>query len=140
MVCISADLMCHKYLYRGSFKDKMRHLKWEGVEQGLWNGTNISEPLMWTPHLVGLLFVLSCLILSKSGFIFLSFSLFLFFWATSAAYGSFQARRLFGAAAASLQHRHSNTRSKLYLQPTPELVRSLTHWATSGSNPHPYGY
>ena len=41
---------------------------------------------------------------------------------TPAAYGSFQARGQIRAAAAGLHHNHSNTRSKLYLQPTPQLT------------------
>ena len=54
---------------------------------------------------------------SSGGFLFL-FSL----KATGAAYGSSQARGQIGAAAASLHHSHSNTRSELHLQPMPQLT------------------
>ena len=39
-----------------------------------------------------------------------------------AAYGSFQPRGLIGAAAASLHHSHSNTRSEPHLQSTPQSM------------------
>ena len=55
------------------------------------------------------------------GFCFVLF-VFLSFRATLAAYGSFQARGLIGAVAASLHHSHSNTGSELHLQPTPQLT------------------
>ena len=51
-----------------------------------------------------------------------SFGFFLF-RATPATYGSSQARGQTGAAAASLHHGHSHTRSKLHLRPTPQLVQ-----------------
>ena len=47
------------------------------------------------------------------------------------AYGISQARGQIRAAAADLHHSHSNTRSKPYLWPTPQLKAvpgSLTHW------------
>ena len=40
----------------------------------------------------------------------------------SVAYGSSQARGRIGAAATSLCHSHSNTRSEQCLQPTPQLT------------------
>jgi len=46
----------------------------------------------------------------------LLFFFFFLFRATPLAYGSSQARGWIGAAAASLCHKHSNTRSKLHLQ------------------------
>ena len=51
-------------------------------------------------------------------------NLFFFFnfRATSAAYESSQARCPIGAAAASLRQSHSNTGSKLCLQPLPQLM------------------
>ena len=45
-----------------------------------------------------------------------------FFRATPVAYGSSQARGQIRAIATSLFHSHSNSRSKLHLQPTPRLV------------------
>ena len=46
------------------------------------------------------------------------FILFIYF-AYTTAYGGLQARGLIRATAAGLHHRHSNTRSKPHLQPTP---------------------
>ena len=46
----------------------------------------------------------------------------LLFRAASAAYASSQARGRVGAAAASLQHRHSKPGWELLLQPTPQLT------------------
>ena len=60
------------------------------------------------------------------------------FRATPVAYGSYQARGRIGAAAASLQHSHSNAGSELCLQPTPQAhsnARSLTQWARPGIKP-----
>ena len=59
-------------------------------------------------------FILSYLIL----FYFIVF----FFRATPAAYGGSQARGLIEATAAGLHQSHSNTRSKLRLQPTVQLT------------------
>ena len=50
-----------------------------------------------------------------------SFFFFPLFRATPAAHGGSQARGPIRATAASLYHSHSNVRSKLHLQPTPEL-------------------
>ena len=65
----------------------------------------------------------------KSGFfvgvfcLFVCFVLsFCLFRATPAVYGGSQARGLIEAVAASLHHSHSNARSKLRLQPTPQLM------------------
>ena len=44
------------------------------------------------------------------------------FWATGAAYGSFQARDQTGTTAAGLHLSLSNARSKLHLRPTPQLM------------------
>ena len=58
-------------------------------------------------------------------FIFILFYLFfLLFMATPVAYGSSQARGQIGATAASSCHSysHSNTGSKLHLQPTVQLT------------------
>ena len=79
-----------------------------------------------------------------------------FFRATHAAYGGSQARGRFRATAASLHHSHSNARSELYLQLTPQFVATLGllseakdqtcilmepswdhyHCATAGTPPH----
>ena len=61
------------------------------------------------------------------GFSFFLFCFFLFwgeglFRAAPAAYGSSQASGEIGATAAGLHHSHSNTGSRLHLQPTPQLV------------------
>ena len=48
--------------------------------------------------------------------------LFCFLGPHPAAYGGSQARGLIGAVATSLRHSHSNTRSKLHLQPTLQLT------------------
>ena len=45
-----------------------------------------------------------------------------FFRAAGLAYGSSQTRGQIGAAAAGLHHSHSNARSELRLQPTPQLT------------------
>ena len=58
---------------------------------------------------------------------FLFFCLFSFFRASPTAYGVSQARGLIGAVAAGLHYRHSNSRSKLYLQPTPQLMATRDH-------------
>ena len=47
---------------------------------------------------------------------------FFFLRATLMAYGSFQARGRIRAADASLYHSHSNIRSELHQQPTPQLT------------------
>ena len=41
------------------------------------------------------------------------------------ARGGSQARGQIGAAAAGLHHSHSNAKSELHLQPTPQLVEML---------------
>ena len=43
-------------------------------------------------------------------------------WAAPAAYGGSQARGPIGAVATGLRHSHSNTKSELCLQPTPQLT------------------
>ena len=53
---------------------------------------------------------------------FLFFYFFAFFRAAPMAYRGSQARRLIGAAAASLHHSHSHTRSEARLRPTPQLM------------------
>ena len=57
----------------------------------------------------------------KTGNLILFIYLFRLFRAVPAACGGFQARGLIRATAAGLRHSHSNTRSKLRLQPTPQL-------------------
>ena len=55
-----------------------------------------------------------------------------------AAYGSSPARGRIRAAAASLCHSHSNTKSELCLHPTPQLMATqdpLTHWVGPGIEP-----
>ena len=61
-------------------------------------------------------------------FYFISFHFILFFCffrAAPAAYGGSQARGPIGAVAASLCNSHSNVRSDLHLQPTPQLTVTL---------------
>ena len=56
-------------------------------------------------------------------FFYLSFHLFIYFFrAVPVVYGGSQARGLIRAVAISLHHRHSNARSKLHLQPAPQLM------------------
>ena len=55
------------------------------------------------------------------GFFFFFF-FFFFFRAAPLAYGGSQARGRIGAADAGLHHSHSNTKSELHLQPTPQLT------------------
>ena len=50
------------------------------------------------------------------------FILFFLFRVTLMAYGCSQARGPIGAVAADLHHSHSNARSELRLQPTPQLT------------------
>ena len=68
-------------------------------------------------------------------FRFLVFFFFLLFRASLAVYGTFQARDPVRAAAAGLQHSHSNARSLPYI---PQLMvmldLELTEWG-QGSNP-----
>ena len=75
-------------------------------------------------------------------FIFLGLFIYLFIYfflrAAPTAYGGSQARGLMGTVAASLLHSHSNARSELCLQPTPQLMGnagSLTHWTRPGIKP-----
>ena len=66
--------------------------------------------------------------LSFFSFFFLFFFFFFFFLlfrATPEAYGGSQARGPVGATAAGLHHSHSNTRSKLHIQTTPQLTATL---------------
>ena len=60
---------------------------------------------------------------------FLSHFLFLFllFRDTPSAYGGSQARGPIRAIAAGVHHSHSNIRSKLRMQPTPQLTATLDH-------------
>ena len=65
----------------------------------------------------------ACLVIHlswKTGKIGLIF--FFFFWTSSTAYGSSQARGRVRNAAASLHHSHSNTGSEWHLWPTPQLM------------------
>ena len=55
-------------------------------------------------------------------YLFVCLFIYLFFRAAPLAYRASQARRQIGATVASLHHGHSNTRSKLRLQPTPQLT------------------
>ena len=58
------------------------------------------------------------------------------------AYAGSQARGLIGAIATGLRQSHSNTRSELRLQPTPQLMATShpepTEWG-QGLNPQPHG-
>ena len=53
---------------------------------------------------------------------FIFYFLFLLFRTAPGAYGSSQARGRMEATAAGLLHSHSNIRSELHLQPTPQLT------------------
>ena len=66
----------------------------------------------------------------------------LLFRAAPTACGGFRARGLIRAAAAGLHHSHSNTRSKLSLQPTPQFMTTPDPRPTErgqGLNPKPHG-
>ena len=52
-------------------------------------------------------------------------SLFVYFRASPAAYGSSQARGQTRAEAASHSHSHSNARFEPHLRPTPQLIATL---------------
>ena len=54
-------------------------------------------------------------------FLFVFLFCFVFLGLHPAAYGDSQARGPVGATAACLHHSHSNTRTELHLQPTPQL-------------------
>ena len=74
-------------------------------------------------------------------FIFV-FYLFAFSRAALTAHGGSQARGLIRAVATSLHHSHSNARSELRLQPTPQLTAMPDPQPTEqgqGSNPQPHG-
>ena len=79
---------------------------------------------LWTTLKWGLALQSLSSYLSSFGINFLSFSFlfFFFFWAAPTAYGGSQARGQIRAAATGLAHSHSNARSKLHLQPTPQLM------------------
>ena len=51
--------------------------------------------------------------------------IYLFVFTTPMAYGGSQARGRIRATAAGLHHSHSKAGSKLYLQPTPQLMARL---------------
>ena len=78
-------------------------------------------------------------------FAFASFSthnFFFFFRAAPMTYQSSQARGRIGAVATNLRHSHSNARSELRLQPTPQLTAKPDPEPTEqgqGSNPHLHG-
>ena len=70
------------------------------------------------------------------------FWLFLFLWATPAAYGGSQARGPIGAVPTSLCQSHSNAGSEPRLQPTPQLTATPDRQPTEqgqGPNPQPHG-
>ena len=63
-------------------------------------------------------------------YVYIFACLFVCFWsffsrAAPVAYGGSQARGLIGAVATSLLQSHSNARSELHLQPTPQLTATL---------------
>ena len=63
-----------------------------------------------------------------NSFLFLLFNLIyssFLFTAVPETYGNFQARRQIGAGASVICHSHHNTRSKVHLQPTLQLVAIL---------------
>ena len=56
---------------------------------------------------------------------FLFFLFFSLFRALPMVYGNSQARGQIGATVASLHQSHSNARSELHLQPTPQILETL---------------
>ena len=94
-----------------------------------------------SPTMPPFLFKMLLLFLFFKFFLFLFIYLFLLFRATPAAYGGCQDRGLIRGIAAGLRQSHSNARSKVCLQPTPQLRKMLyshpTEWG-QGSNLHPH--
>ena len=92
---------------------------------------------LWNFHILSLAdhIVLVSSFFSLFLFFFYFFFVFYLFRATPAAYEDSQARHLIGAVADGLCHSHSNARSEPRLPPTPQLTRSLTHWARPGIEP-----
>ena len=94
----------------------LNHLWWE--EEHLFpNGNGLGMRYGWftmlSQFLLGFRFM--------STYIFKNFTfLLIFFRTTPTAYGISQARGQIGAAAASLHHSHSNTKSELCLQSAPQ--------------------
>ena len=78
---------------------------------------------------------------SFRGFSWPSF-FFFFLGSASAAHGGSQSRGRIWAVAAGLCQSYSNTRSKPWIQPTPQFTTTPdpepTEWGR-GSNPHPHG-
>ena len=61
-------------------------------------------------------------------FYFILFYLFVWlFKTTPVVYGGSQSRGQIGATAAGLHYSHSSTGYELHLQPTPQLMTTLTH-------------
>ena len=83
---------------------------------------NLSESLNHKGRRVGSASFFIAFKLTDSPQIFSFFFFFFSFRATLEAHGSSQAKSWIGTAAAGLYHSHSNTRSKLCLQPTPQLI------------------
>ena len=76
-------------------------------------------------YLVVVLICISLIISDVEQFFFLLFLFFghlLSFRATPMTYGGSQVRNLIGSVAAGLHQSHSNTRSELLLQPTPQFM------------------
>ena len=78
-----------------------------------------NSSLIYFLYLVAYLFPVLKMFFDKQNLIFFFFGLFR---ATPMAYGGSQARGLIEAVAAGLHQSHSNTRSELCLQSTPQLM------------------
>ena len=75
-------------------------------------------------------------------FLFFVFCLFAISGAVPVAYGGSQARGRIGAVDAGLHQSHSNSGSKLRLQPTPQFMATPDPSPTElgqGWNPQPHG-
>ena len=88
-------------------------------------------------HVVGILY---SWIIHLGLWSFFFFLIFAFFRASPVVHADSQARGPIGAAAVSLRHSHSNTRSEPYLWLTPQLTAMLDPEWGQGLNLRPHGY
>ena len=95
------------------YKRKNHNYEWWGLITAI--VVAILQNIQTLSHYIAYLFPTLC-------FYLLIYCLFAFSRAASTAYEGSQARGLIGAMATGLRQSHSNTRSKPFLQPTPQLT------------------
>ena len=104
------------------------HSIWKFLDQGL-NPVHSSDPSCCSDNAESLTCCATRKLLPEGYFLFYLikkvFLAFVFSRAAPAAYGGSQVRGPIGAVASSLHHSHSNSRSELPLQPTPQLTATL---------------